>query len=379
MASQQNVELEAAKFLHKLIQDSTDEPAKLATKLYVILQHMKSSGKEHSMPYQVISRAMETVINQHGLDIEALKSSRLPSSGGTHVGDSSAARLAGSSSAAGVAKDTQAGLAENEMAKIDAFASSRPPVGPSSAGHDIYQGSVSHKSGGKSFDHESPSSLDTRSANSQSQERRDSANWEKQVNQKDSKKSNAKRKRTDPSPAMEPHVDNPNHPDTRNSVVNPRKGKLMNKVESPGSFSVKSGAAAKIHGGMPSSYPVVEPGFSSSMQFSGSSYDNHALVAKMHKERNMEAFSAMNSSLLEASSGKNAVDAEQWKHGLMRSAVIGAPEKTIEAQMLSGNHGEEESKTLSIGKVLDHEGGTSIHQEMQIKWLRAGGQTWLQK
>ena len=121
----------------------------------------------------------------------------------------------------------------------------------------------------------------------------------------------------------------------------------------------KSGAAAKIHGGMPSSYPVVEPGFSSSMQFSGSSYDNHALVAKMHKERNMEAFSAMNSSLLEASSGKNAVDAEQWKHGLMRSAVIGAPEKTIEAQMLSGNHGEEESKTLSIGKVLDHEGGTS--------------------
>lgn len=85
MASSHNVELEAAKFLHKLIQDSKDEPAKLATKLYVvgvvvsskvfprccvylwlililgilkyqILQHMKSSGKEHSMPYQVISR-----------------------------------------------------------------------------------------------------------------------------------------------------------------------------------------------------------------------------------------------------------------------------------------------------------------------------------
>ncbi|XLQ99456.1 hypothetical protein S83_065655 [Arachis hypogaea] len=57
MASSQNVELEAANFLHKLIQDSKDEPAKLATKLHVILQHMKSSGKEHSMPYQVISRA----------------------------------------------------------------------------------------------------------------------------------------------------------------------------------------------------------------------------------------------------------------------------------------------------------------------------------
>ncbi|XLT72551.1 hypothetical protein HN873_028977 [Arachis hypogaea] len=52
MASSQNVELEAANFLHKLTQDSKDEPAKLATKLHVILQHMKSSGKEHSMPYQ---------------------------------------------------------------------------------------------------------------------------------------------------------------------------------------------------------------------------------------------------------------------------------------------------------------------------------------
>lgn len=31
-----NVELEAAKFLHKLIQESKDEPKKLATKLYVV-------------------------------------------------------------------------------------------------------------------------------------------------------------------------------------------------------------------------------------------------------------------------------------------------------------------------------------------------------
>lgn len=39
MASSQpshNVEFEAAKFLQKLIQDSKDEPAKLATKLYVV-------------------------------------------------------------------------------------------------------------------------------------------------------------------------------------------------------------------------------------------------------------------------------------------------------------------------------------------------------
>lgn len=36
MANPQNVELEAAKFLHKLIQESKDEPTKLATKLYVV-------------------------------------------------------------------------------------------------------------------------------------------------------------------------------------------------------------------------------------------------------------------------------------------------------------------------------------------------------
>jgi hypothetical protein len=32
-------------------------------------------------------RAMETVINQHGLDIEALKSSRLPLTGGHQIGN----------------------------------------------------------------------------------------------------------------------------------------------------------------------------------------------------------------------------------------------------------------------------------------------------
>lgn len=81
MANPHNVELEAAKFLQKLIQESKDEPTKLATKLYVvcicpslililnlsnhmlsqvslvfqILQHMRASGKENSLPYQVIS------------------------------------------------------------------------------------------------------------------------------------------------------------------------------------------------------------------------------------------------------------------------------------------------------------------------------------
>uniref|UniRef100_A0A5B6YW35 Chromatin structure-remodeling complex protein SYD n=1 Tax=Davidia involucrata TaxID=16924 RepID=A0A5B6YW35_DAVIN len=237
MAAPHNVELEAAKFLHKLIQESTDEPVKLATKLYVILQHMKSSGKENSMPYQVISRAMETVINQHGLDIEVLKSSRLPLTGGTHMGDSSSSQFAGSSQTVGIVKDSKASLAENEITKIDSHASNRPLVGPSGAGQNIYQGSVSHL-GSKSLDHESPSSFDTRSTNSQSQERRDTPNWDK-VNQKDSKKANSKRKRTDSLSITEPHIDKPQQLDTHN--LNTRKGKVMNKVKPPGKLFVESG------------------------------------------------------------------------------------------------------------------------------------------
>lgn len=123
-------------------------------------------------------------------------------------------------------KDSKAGLAENEMSKIDPFTSSRPPVGPSGAGHDYYQAAGTHRSS-QSFDHESPSSLDTRSANSQSQER-----------QKDGKKASTKRKRGDSSISHEPQNENPQQIDSRNSVVNPRKGKV-NKVDAAGGFSVK--------------------------------------------------------------------------------------------------------------------------------------------
>lgn len=140
-ATPQNVEMEAAKFLHKLIQESTDEPTKLATKLHVILQHMRSSGKENSMPYQVISRAMETVINQHGLDIEALMASRQPLASGTQGGDSSLSQIAGPSQQAAVENDSKSTLTAEDAAKIATF-SSKPLHGPGSAGHDIYQGSA---------------------------------------------------------------------------------------------------------------------------------------------------------------------------------------------------------------------------------------------
>ncbi|XP_028759801.1 chromatin structure-remodeling complex protein SYD isoform X2 [Neltuma alba] len=279
MASSHNVELEAAKFLHKLIQDSKDEPAKLATKLYVILQHMKSSGKEHSMPYQVISRAMETVINQHGLDIEALKSSRLPLTGGAQIG---------SSQAVGVPKDSRVGLTEHDMSKMEPFASNRPPVAPSSGAPDYYQGSVAQRSS-QSFDQESPSSLDSRSANSQSQDRRDTANWEKQGSQKDGKKAATKRKRGDTSSPVEPHVDGPSQLDSRNTVVNARKGK-MTKAEPSDGLPVKSGAYGKAHGGMAvatGAYPLAETAFSSPMQYGGGGLEHDggsaATLADAHK------------------------------------------------------------------------------------------------
>ena len=38
---------------------------------------------------------METVINQHGLDIEALMSSRTPMTGGAQAGDSATSQFAG--------------------------------------------------------------------------------------------------------------------------------------------------------------------------------------------------------------------------------------------------------------------------------------------
>lgn len=152
---------------------------------------------------------------------------------------------AGSSQAAGVAKDSNTGLAEPEVSKMDPFSSSRPPVGPVSTGHEYYQGSATHRSS-QSFDHESPSSLDSRSANSQSQERRDTENLDKQVNRKDGKKATTKRKRGETSVHIESQVDSPQNLDNIDSVVNTRKGK-MSKGELPPGFSNKGGEHANFN------------------------------------------------------------------------------------------------------------------------------------
>lgn len=272
MASQ-HVELEAAKFLQKLIQDSKDEPFKLATKLYVICQHMRMSGKEHSLPYQVISRAMETVISQHEIDIDALRSSRLPSASGPQMGDKNVLdnqlhiggsdmphrdmpagmwQAASSSHAAGEAyvgpfqnygmpNDSKGFIGATDMARHDMHIRSRPPVGLSrmdSMGIDVHHGSMSQRSS-KSSDHESPASMpmeDTRSTNSQ--DRQDSVKSDNQMNKKDNKKTAAKRKRADSKGTADVHSQ---QSDAQSTGSNSRKGKQMNKGGSQGQFAIRGG------------------------------------------------------------------------------------------------------------------------------------------
>ncbi|CAL5047140.1 unnamed protein product [Urochloa decumbens] len=270
MASSQHVEMEAAKLLHKLIQESKDEPVKLATKLYVICQHMKLSGKEQSLPYQVISRAMETVVNQHGIDIDALRSSRIPFPGGPQAGDSSGAMLKdkeviGNQSPM-VGSDAsqnsgQAGLwqfpsGSTDMTRHVASISGRVPAGPNRgdfSAADIHQGSMSQKSG-RSSGIESPASLqmeDTRSMNSHDSLKSD---------EKTSKKTSSKRKRMDSKGAGDLHSEDNSKSD---AISNTRKGKQVGKagrqgqpsmgMENEQSHSVQGGTAQvpPLHGGAP--------------------------------------------------------------------------------------------------------------------------------
>ncbi|KAG9444458.1 hypothetical protein H6P81_015798 [Aristolochia fimbriata] len=253
MASSPHVEMEAAKFLQKLIQDSKDEPSKLARKLYVICQHMKLSGKENSLPYQVISRAMETVIAQNGIDIDALMSSRLPLPGAPPVQDTGQLRpndkdvqenpfsvgggdtplKCGPSSGWQVASSSRSkeqesklpSSTENEIVKQDMVFSNRPPLVPTRGDST------------KSFEHESPASLgmeDTRSANSL--ERHDS------TKHKDSKKVSGKRKKSGSPTALD--VSQENNPNTSHSL---KKGKPMNRGDTEGSVSTKAGENSQIN------------------------------------------------------------------------------------------------------------------------------------
>ncbi|BBN10806.1 hypothetical protein Mp_5g06580 [Marchantia polymorpha subsp. ruderalis] len=83
-----NVELEAAKFLEKVGQDFKNEPKKLATKLFTICKHMRINNKEDTLPFRIISRAMEIVLLQYGLDPSIFNSSNQGGPGGSSQGDS---------------------------------------------------------------------------------------------------------------------------------------------------------------------------------------------------------------------------------------------------------------------------------------------------
>ncbi|XP_021304222.1 chromatin structure-remodeling complex protein SYD isoform X6 [Sorghum bicolor] len=273
MASSQHVEMEAAKLLHKLIQESKDEPAKLATKLYVICQHMKLSGKEQSLPYQVISRAMETVVNQHGIDMDALRSSRIPFAGGPQAGDSSGAMskdkevignqspMVGSdaSQTSGQAGLWQLPSGSTDMTRHGTSISGRLPTGPNRgdfSAAEIHQASMSQKSG-RSSGIESPASLqmeDTRSMNSHDSLKSD---------EKTSKKTSSKRKRMDSKGAGDLHSEDNSKSDAMSTGPNTRKGKQVGKAGRQGQPSmgieheqphILQGGTAQvppIHGGAP--------------------------------------------------------------------------------------------------------------------------------
>lgn len=271
MDSSQHVEVEAAKFLQKLIHDSKDEPAKLATKLHVICEHMKLSGKEQSLPYQVISRAMETVVNQHGLDMEVIRSTRLPLPGGPQLGDPTMGRDASGSGNpaqpgtinmpfrgtpvgpwhAGSVQNfgLPGGSSVNEMIRNDMVNSNRPPVGPSrvDSGHDFYQSSVSQRSGSV-FEHESPSSMDSRSANSQ--ERYDSGKHDKRGIKRENKKVITKRKREGSISSTDVNAENLHQPDSSSIGFNQSKGRMANRSEMQGHFDAEGGDLVHNAGNM---------------------------------------------------------------------------------------------------------------------------------
>lgn len=192
-------------------------------------------------------------------------------------------------------------MAEHDMSKSSIFASGRAVAGPSSGGHEYYQGSLTHRSN-QSFNQESPSSLETRSANSQSQERRDSASYAKQGNQKDSKKTDSKRKRGDSSTVMEPHAENLQKLDN-NSLVNPRKGKTS-KVDTTGvpfrgadhaNFNIAQSVQMEH---LPSSLRLKQE---DQIQHSSSLCENHDLATKIHEQRSIDPFGVASSSTFEPS------------------------------------------------------------------------------
>lgn len=215
---------------------------------------------------------METVINQHGIDIDALRSSRLPSASGPQMGEkevsdnqlpigssgmpnrgmpASTWQAASSSQITtgeayvgpfqtyGVLKDSKGFIGAKEMGRNDLQMPNRPSVGVSrmdSMGTDVHQGSVSQRSS-KSSDHESPASVpteDTRSANSQ--DKQDSIKSNNQMSKKGGKKTAPKRKRAEPKGTTDVQSQ---QSDAQSTGSNSRKGKQTNRSGMQSQFAVR--------------------------------------------------------------------------------------------------------------------------------------------
>ncbi|KAF5187197.1 chromatin structure-remodeling complex protein SYD isoform X2, partial [Thalictrum thalictroides] len=223
-------------------------------------------------------RAMETVINQHGLDIEVLKSARLPLPGMPQIGDPSGARsmdkiahdnstqvgssnmpfggtqvgpwytgpsgkakedvVEGSVQNARTFTDGKQGSYGNEMTRHDPINPNRPPMGPSrgDSSRDIYQSSVSQRSSNL-FEQGSPTSMDSRSANSQ--ERPDSGKQDKRAPKRENKKVNAKRKREDSTSSADLNTEMVYQSDTPSTGFNQRRGKTPTRTEMQSQFNPK--------------------------------------------------------------------------------------------------------------------------------------------
>jgi len=229
-------------------------------------------------------RAMETVISQHGIDIDAMRSSRLPSSSGPQMGDkevldnqlhiggsdmphrgmpastwqaTSSSQMAGEAYVGpfqtyGMLKDAKGFTGATDMTRHDMHIPNRPPVGVSrmdSMGIDVHQGSMSQRSS-KSSDHESPASVpmeDTKSANSQ--DKQDSVKSDNQMNKKENKKAAGKRKRADSKGTADMHSQKS---DAQSSGSNSRKVNKINKGGVQSQFAVGGGDHSQVN---PSQHP----------------------------------------------------------------------------------------------------------------------------
>ncbi|XP_078434458.1 uncharacterized protein LOC144705572 isoform X2 [Wolffia australiana] len=216
MAPSQHVVVEVANFLCKLIQEFKDEPVNHASKLYMISEHMKMIRKEQSLPYQMISREMETVISQHRLDIEVLKSSILSFSSGLQ-GVVACQRITGGNPRVGdyvTKKQTEAGRSNAPKAELlrNGFA------------HRVPQNQAPKI--GKSLEHESSSNRPMEDPRCEiSQERQNSAVPGMQTRIKEASEGNSKRKRPESKEPFEILVKDPQQSDSASTAFCSLKGK----------------------------------------------------------------------------------------------------------------------------------------------------------